>query len=155
MSFSNEAALKAALVAACTNAVAKVEKKVHGELAGNLNRYYAEFDPEEYIRTNALLNSLESTGVHSSGSGASADVYFNTPSYQTGVMQLQSTPITGRLGYATWTGEQVLDSAMHGSHGGYVGGTAIWDESMAKLGYEDGIKASLIQALKAQGVPIK
>lgn len=155
MAFSNEAALKAALVAACTKAVANVKEKVHEEFAGNLNQYYTEFHPDEYIRTGALFNSLESTGVYTSGSGASADVYFDTPSYQTGVMQLQSTPITGRLGYATWTGEQVLDSAMHGSHGGYVDGTAIWDESMAKLGDKKGIEALLVRALKEQGVPIK
>lgn len=145
MAFSNEAALKAALVAACTNAVAQVEKKVYMEFAGNLNQYYTEFIPAEYIRTGALMGSLEETGVMSTGNGASAEVYFSTPSYQTGLVPLQS----GRLGYATWSGGQVLDTAMHGSHGGYTGGTAIWDDSMANLG---DIKALLLQALKAQGL---
>jgi hypothetical protein len=145
MAFSNEAALKAALVAACTNAVAEVEKKVYTELAGNLNQYYTEFTPEEYIRTGALMGSLEETGVMSTGNGASAEVYFSTPSYQTGFVPLQS----GRLGYATWSGGQVLDTAMHGSHGGYTGGTPIWDDAMANLG---DIKGLLMQALKAQGL---
>lgn len=145
MAFSNEAALKAALVAACTNAVAQVEKKVHAELAGNLNQYYTEFTPAEYIRTGALMGSLEETGVMPTGNGASAEVYFSTPSYQTGIVPLQS----GRFGYATWSGEQVLDTAMHGSHGGYTGGTPIWDDAMANLG---DIKGLLMQALKAQGL---
>jgi hypothetical protein len=145
MAFSNEADLKAALVAVCTNAVAQVEEKVYTEFAGNLNQYYGEFIPAEYIRTGALYGSLDRTGVKSSGSGASAEVFFNTPSYQTGQIPLQS----GRTGYATWSGEQVLDTAMHGSHGGYVGGTAIWDESIASLG---DIRGLLIQALKAQGL---
>lgn len=149
MSFSSEAALKAALVAACTNAVAKVEKKVYEEFAGNLNQYYTEFSPDEYIRTGALFSSLESTGTFSSGNGASAEIYFDTPSYQTGQIPIQSTARTGRMGYATWDGGQVLDTAMHGSHGGYAGGTAIWDESMSKLG---DIHALLIQALQAQGL---
>lgn len=145
MAFSNEAALKAALVAACTNAVAEVEKKVYTEFAGNLNQYYTEFIPAEYIRTGALMGSLEETGVMSTGNGASAEVYFSTPSYQTGIVPLQS----GRLGYATWSGEQVLDTTMHGSHGGYTGGTPIWDDAMANLG---DIKGLLMQALKAQGL---
>jgi hypothetical protein len=148
MSFSSETALKAALVAACTNAVAQVEDKVYGEFAGNLNQYYTEFMPAEYIRTGALYGSLDRTGVQSSGSGASAEVFFDTPSYQNGWVPLQS----GDYGYATWSGEKVLNTAMHGSHGGYVGGTAIWDDSISSLGGKAGIKAMLIEALKAQGL---
>lgn len=149
MAFSSEAELKAALVAAATAAVAQVEEKVYTEFAGNLNQYYGEFIPAEYIRTGALFNSLERTGVMPSGSGASAEVYFTTPSYQQGMVPIQSTPITGEYGWATWTGEQVLDTAMHGSHGGYASGTAIWDESIGALG---DINALLIQALKAKGL---
>lgn len=147
MAFSNEAALKAALVAACTKAVAKVEEKVYEEFAGNLNQYYGEFIPAEYIRTDALFGSLEHTGAMSTGNGANARVYFTTPSYQQGMMPLQHTPEHGMYGWATWSGGQVLDTAMHGSHGGYVGGTAIWDESMASLG---DIKGLLLSAVKAQ-----
>lgn len=149
MDFKNEAALKAALIAACTNAVAKTERKVHGKFAENLNEYYGEFTPAEYIRTGALFGSLETTGTQSTGNGASAEIYFTTPSYEQGLMPLQHTPEHGRYGWATWDGEAVLDTAMHGSHGGYIGGTAIWDDSMAELGDIEGI---LIQALKAQGL---
>lgn len=145
MAFNSETALKAALEAACVNAVAQVEEKVYEEFAGKLNQYYGEFIPAEYIRTGALMGSLERTGIRPSENGASAEVYFSTPSYATGPVPLQS----GRTGLATWSGEQVLDSAMHGSHGGYVGGTAIWDESIANLG---DIKGLLLQALKAQGL---
>ena len=56
MAFSNEATLKAALVAACTNAVAEVEDKVYTEFAGNLNQYYGEFIPAEYIRTGEVID---------------------------------------------------------------------------------------------------
>jgi hypothetical protein len=148
MLFNNDAALKAALVAACTNAVAGVEEKVFEEFAGNLNQYYTEFHPKEYIRTGALYNSLDRTGVQPTGSGASAEVYFNTPSYVTGAVPMQS----GRTGWATWSGETVLDVAMSGSHGGYVGGTAIWDESISGLG---DIESLLLRALRAQGIPVK
>ena len=56
------------------------------EFAGNLNQYYGEFMPAEYIRTGALYGSLDRTGVRSSGSGASAEVFFDTPSYQNGLV---------------------------------------------------------------------
>lgn len=143
MAFSSLAGLKAALVAAAVNAVSKVEGEVYTTFAGNLNQYYGEFMPAEYIRTGELLGSLNRTGARSTGSGASADVYFTTPSYQTGVVPLQS----GRTGWATWSGEQVLNTAMHGSHGGYTGGTAIWDESMGELG---DIEGKLLAAVMAQ-----
>lgn len=152
MTFSNEADLKAALIAACINAVGEVEGKVHEEFYYGLNQYYGEFIPAEYIRTGALMGSLEKTGVMPTGSGAVAEVYFSTPSYKNGLMPLQHTPEHGRYGWATWSGEQVLDTAMNGSHGGYVDGTPIWDSSMTKLGGEAGIEAMLIKALKAQGL---
>ena len=138
----------------CTKAVANAERKVYEEFAGNLNQFYTEFKPEEYIRTGALFNSLEHTGVTSGGNSVSAEVRFDTPSYQTGEMQLQSTPITGRTGWATWSGEQVLGVAMEGNlpHGNYEGGTAIFTETMGKLGGGSGIENLLIQELKKQGV---
>ena len=144
MAFSSEAALKAALAEVCTKAVTKVEKQVYEEFAGKLNQYYTEFVPAEYIRTGALYGSLDRTGVQSSGSGASAEVFFTIPSYQTGPVPLQS----GGTGYATWSGGKVLDYALNrGSHGGYISGTAVWNESIDSLGV---IKNLLLAAVKEQ-----
>lgn len=135
MTFKNEAQLKKFLMSKCVKAVENTERKVHEEFAGNLNQFYTEFHPEEYIRTGALFDSLEKTGVKLNGNRASAEVYFNEPSYQKGVMQLQSTPETGRLGYAEWDDGKIFDYAVHrGSHGGYVYGTSIWNDSINSLG---------------------
>lgn len=154
MSIKNEAQLKKLLMEKCTAAVSNAEKKVYEELAGNLNQFYTEFKPEEYIRTGALFNSLESTGVVRTGnqhmSRAEAEVYFNTPSYQHGWVRLQS----GDYDYAAWDGETVLNVAMKGAlpHGGYADGTAIWTESIKSLGGNKGIKNLLMQELKKQGL---
>ena len=138
MTFKNEAQLKKFLVEKCVKAVADTEKKVHEELAGNLNQFYTEFKPDVYERTGALFGSLESTGAMQTGNGAIAEVYFNTPSYDTG----------------TWSGETVLKVAMESNvpHGGWADGTAIWTESMAKLGGKSGIQNLLKQELKKQGL---
>lgn len=153
MTFKNEAQLKRFLMSKCVKAVSNAERKVYEEFAGNLNQFYTEFKPEEYIRTGALFNSLEHTGATSAGNSVSAEVRFDTPSYKTGEMQLQSTPITGRTGWATWSGEQVLAVAMENNlpHGAYsgAGGTPIWTESMNKLG---DIDVLLMQELKKQGI---
>lgn len=150
MTFKNEAQLKKFLMEKCTNAVANVERKVHEEFAGNLNQFYTEFRPEEYIRTGALFNALEVTGVKRAGNRVATEIYFNTPSYDHGLVPLQS----GGYGYSYWTDDYILDVAMTGKfpHGGYEGGTAIWTESMAKLGGRQGIKILLIQELKKQGL---
>jgi hypothetical protein len=158
MTFKNEAQLKKFLMEKCAKAVANTERKVHEEFAGNLNQFYTEFTPEEYIRTGALFNSLESTGVKRTGnqhmSRVEAEVYFNTPHYEQGVMPLQHTLEHGMYGWASATGEEVLDMALTGRkpHGGYAGGTAIWTESMKKLGGKRGINKLLKQELKKQGL---
>lgn len=138
MTFKSEAELKRFLVGKCVKAVANAEKKVYEEVAGNLNQFYTEFHPVEYERTGALFGSLESTGATQTGNGAVAEVYFNTPSYETG----------------TWSGETVLRVAMQSGvpHGGYEGGTAVWKESMEKLGGRSGINNLLRQELKKQGL---
>ena len=150
MIFKNEAQLKKFLMEKCTNAVANAERKVHEEFAGNLNQFYTEFRPEEYIRTGALFDALEVTGVKRAGNRVITEIYFNTPSYEHGWVPLQS----GGYGYSYWTDNYILDVAMTGkfSHGGYEGGTAIWTDSMAKLGGSQGIKNLLIQELKKQGL---
>ena len=132
----------------CVKAVASTERKVHGEFADNLNQFYAEFSPEEYIRTGALLGSLESTGVAQSGDSVTAEVGFNTPHYAKGWVNLQN----GGYGLACWSDQKILDTAMAGSHGGYEDGTAIWTDSMIKLGGRKGIENLLIQELKKQGI---
>lgn len=149
MAFNSIEALEAALVAAATEAVAEVEEKVHGTLEKNLDQFYGEFSPEEYIRTGALRQSLNKTGVTSSGSGAFAEVYFNTPSYSQGMIPLQHTPEHGRYGWATWDGGTVLNVALESDvpHGGYADGTPVWSTSMAELG---DIKGLLIGALTSR-----
>lgn len=118
-------------------------EKIYSVIEKNLRVYYGEFSPEEYIRTKQLLNSLvrQSSGLH-------AEVYFDAGAlnYQTGVIETQHG-----TGYATWGAAEVLDTSMHGSHGGYVGGTAIWDNSMSELG---DIIALIVKELRAAGLPV-
>lgn len=154
MTFKNESQLRKFLLEKCTKAVDNTKEKVYEEFAGNLNQFYHEFRPEEYIRTGALFNSLEVTGVKRVGnqhmSSVTAEIYFETPQYDHGWVPLQS----GGFGYSYWTDEYILDVAMKGSfpHGGYEGGTAIWTDSMAKLGGRQGIKNLLKQELQKQGL---
>ena len=150
MVFKNEAQLKRALMGKCAKAVAETEKKIYTELAGNLNQFYYEFRPEEYIRTGALFDSLDYTGVIKTGNCVIAEVGFNTPKYKHGWVPLQS----GGYGHSTWNDEKILNVVMTGGlpHGGYEDGTAIWTESMQSLGGRSGIKNLLKQELKRQGL---
>lgn len=124
-------------------AVFNTREKIYSVIEKNLRVYYGEFSPEEYIRTQQLLNSLvrQSSGLH-------AEVYFDAGAlnYQTGVIETQHG-----TGYATWGAAEVLDTSMHGSHGGYVGGTAIWGNSMSELG---DIIALIVKELRAAGLPV-
>ena len=150
MSIKNEAQLKKFLMGKCVKAVDNAKEKIYEEFSGNLNQFYHEFSPKEYIRTGALLNSLEVTGVKRAGNRVVAEVYFDVPHYNHGWVPLQS----GGFGYSYWTDGYIFNVAMKGGspHGGYAGGTAIWTESMKKLGGKQGIKNLLIQELKKQGL---
>jgi hypothetical protein len=154
MTFKNEAQLKKFLSEKCAKAVDSAKEKVYEEFAGNLNQFYAEYKPEEYIRTNELFNSLEVVGVKRIGnqhmSRVEAEIYFNELSYDHGWIPLQS----GGFGYSYWTDDYIQDVVMTSKfpHGGYEGGTAIWNDSMKSLGGGKGIKNLLIQELKRQGL---
>lgn len=151
MVFKDEAQLKSFLLEKCRNAVAQSEEKIHRVIDGCLQQFYGEFTPDEYIRTKQLLHSLVKSGVKQVGNGFRAEVYFDVGAlnYATGVVPTQSG-----VGYATWDGETVLRVAMESSvpHGGYAVGTAVWSESMMRLG---NIYQLLEQELRAQGIPIK
>lgn len=151
MVFKSEAQLRKYILDKCKIAVAEAQSKAYRVIDTFLNEYYNEFTPEEYIRTHQLLNSLVKTDIKSTGAGYVAEIYFDVSklNYQTGEIPLRS----GRTGYATWSGEKVLETAMHGSHGGYKRGTAIWDRSMTVLNTQ--MIDILKHSLQANGIPIR
>lgn len=150
MVFKNEAQLKRFLMKKCNEAVDNTQKKIHEKFSENLNQFYAEYNPEEYIRTGALFDSLEVTGVKQYGNRVIAEIYFVTPSWEHGWVPLQS----GNYGYSSWSDEKIMNVAMRGMypHGGYESGTRIWTDSMNALGGQRGIKSLLKQELKRQGL---
>lgn len=155
MVFKNKKQLEDFLLAKCKSALVQAEEKVHRIIDDCLKQFYSEFEPDEYIRTSQLLHSLIKSGVKSTGNGFEAEVYFdiNGLNYPKGETSLQS----GGKGYANWDIDTILDVVMTGSysglpHGGYAEGTAIWSESLKRIG---NIWSLLEQELRAQGIPIK
>ena len=161
MVFKNEKQLEAFLMNKCKSAVVGTERKVHDIIDKCLQQYYTQFEPEEYIRMGQLLQSLVRSGVKKTKNGYEAEVYFDAKGmhYQKGQVEIQSTASTGRMGYATWDAETVLEVAMTGSyggrpHGGYAKGTAIWTKSQATIATLGGVLEMLERELKLIGVPI-
>lgn len=143
MAFKNEAQLKRFLLKQCKRAVANAEKEVYQTFDRNINNFYGEFHPDQYKRTGKLSNSLAATEVTQIGDGVYADVWFDASGmdYTTG----------------SWSGETVLQVALNSAvpHGGYAGGTAIFEEGMLGLYDKGGVKNILKQNLIAQGLPIE
>lgn len=150
MLFKSTEELKRYVLEKCQVAVAEAQSKVHRVIDSFLNNFYDEFTPAEYIRTHQLLHSLVKSDVKSTGNGFMAEVYFDASKLN------YPNPARGKSGEyhsADFSGEEILASAMHGSHGGWVSGTAIWDRSLSILNAQaiDILKHSLI----ANGIPIK
>ena len=162
MTFKNEKELEKFLLNKCRVAVADTERKVHDIIDKCLKQFYAQFEPDEYIRTEQLLHSLVKSNVKKVKNGYEAEVYFEKENlnYQTGQIEIQSTASTGRMGYAEWDKDTILDVVMTGSysglpHGGYAKGTAIWTKSMNTINTLGGVYKLLEKELLAIGVPIK
>lgn len=133
-------AIKADINAKSEEAVFRSMQEIHDVMNKNLQAFYAEYAPVEYVRTGQLGNSL-----FQQYAGLYARVYFDA------VMQY-ANPVKGQSGQwhnAYWSAEKVLETAMHGSHGGFTSGTAIWDTSIAMLGNINGL---VIKNLIAAGL---
>lgn len=154
MKFKNEKQLETFLLAKCRAAVAGTEQKIHSIIDKCLRQFYAQFDPDEYIRTEQLLHSLVKSDVKQVGNKFVAEVYFDVGAlnYDTGVVPTQSG-----TGYATWDGETVLRVAMESDvpHGGYAKGTAIWTKSQATIQTLGGVYEMLERELRMMGIPIR
>lgn len=152
--FKSEAALKKYILNKSKSAVKIAQEQVYHIIGRFLNQYYNDFTPEEYIRTYKLLCSLVKSDVRGTGNGWEAEVYFDASmlNYDQGAIPLQHTPEHGRYGWATWGAEEVLNTALHGSHGGYVRTAPIYGQSINVLNAEaiNILKKSLIQA----GIPV-
>lgn len=138
MAFATVEALKSEILRRCEVAVTLAREEVFKLLEDYLTQHYAEFTPKEYDRTLQLLCSCVKDEVVSTGNGFTARVYFDA----------------SKLNYLTgsWSGEDVLSSAAHGSHGGYVHGTAIYDQPIEILNrsHMTMLKHCLIEA----GIPV-
>ena len=150
MTFNSIDALKNHILSRCEEAIKNAQLEIHAIIDRFLMQYYAEFDPSLYERTYQLLHSLVKSDVKSTGNGYEAEVYFDVSMLDYSVKTLKGI---GTWANKNWSEEKTLSAAAHGSHGGWVSGTAIWDDPM-KI-----IDATAIEILKkhliAAGIPLR
>lgn len=126
-------------------AIMKSQDEVYTIIKKFVYQYYGDYDPVMYERTYQLLASLVQTRVVSTGSGYTAEIYFdyNSLNYITG---------------AKPSGLQVMEAAAYGGHGAeglrvVGGGVGIWNDPKQIL------DAQAIEILKknliAAGIPIE
>lgn len=168
MTFNSLDALKNYILSRSGVAIKIAQEKVFSLIEDFLLKYYSEFSPEVYERTYQLLCSLVKTEVVSTGNGWVAEVYFDVGSLNYQTKGLHGHPVDGGFehpyvrGVVTSDGifqnskgdaEKTFAAAAHGSHGGYISGTAIWDDPMKILNRE--AYHMLKQALIDAGIPVR
>ena len=155
MVFKNQKQLESFLMKQSRQALLKAQDKVYGIIKQFVYKFYTEYEPDEYIRTRQLLESLVQSRIVPDGKGYKVEIYFDASgmNYPTEHVPRKS----GWEGSAHWDGETVLGVAMEGEypHGGYAeaGGTPIWKASKIKLDAE--AVNILVDMLRAEGIPIK
>ena len=167
MTFNSIDALKSYILSRSKVAIQKAEEQVYQILDRFMKEYYAEFSPEVYERTYQLYRSLVKSEIIPTGDGYKACVYFDATNLDYQIKHLTRYPVDG--GYMNpyngaissdgtfqnpkGSAELTLESAMHGSHGGYTNGTAVWDEGIAVLNAE--MYNILKRMLRDSGIPVK
>lgn len=168
MTFDSLEALESYILSKSGVAIKMAQEKIFNLIEDYILKYYSEFDPSVYERTYQLLCSLVKTAVKSTGNGWVAEVYFDASTLDYHIKHLHGQPVAGGYRHpyvphvVTPDGTfqnpkgdagKVLESAAHGSHGGYTSGTAIWDDPMKILNKEayNMLKKALIDA----GIPVK
>lgn len=141
--------------------IGNVRDDVYKVIDKHLLNYYGEYNPELYLRTSRLLNSLVKTNVIRSGNQIKAEVYFdlgalNYSSHPTILMRVSDMKMRSTRKEYTVSAQadpaKTLESAMEGGHGGAYTGTPIWYESMAEL---KDITALIVKELRSMGISIK
>lgn len=146
MVFKNQKELERFIMKQSRQALMKAQDKVYEIIHRFFEQYYQEFIPQEYIRTDKLLESLVKSQIVADGKGYKAEVYVDL-NYLNYIYPYGSQP----------SGQDVMDAANEGRHGvewtAKDDGTAIWSESIQKL------DANAINILKdmliSEGIPIK
>lgn len=130
--------------------------KVYQVIHLALEKYYGEYTPQFFKRTEQVLNSLVVSDVVSTGNGYKAEIYFNLgalnhPDIFTYTKNGKEYKMDG-----SWDENRILNSVMlSGTHGGLknVKGTAVWTESMKVL--DSAFINFLKKELIANGIPVK
>lgn len=149
MTFDSVDALKSYILSRLQPAVQKAQEQVYQVIDRFVKEYYAEFSPEVYERTYQLYRSLVKSDIKSTGNGYEAYVYFDIDALDYAMKTIGGTTVPNK----GWSEEKTLTAAAaHGSHGGYIGGTAIWDEPIGVLSTEayNILKRMLIES----GIPL-
>lgn len=167
MTFNSLDALERYILSQSEVAIKMAQEKVFRLIENYLLKYYTEFDPSVYERTYQLLCSLVKTEIKSTGNGWVAEVYFDASTLDYHIKHMTKIKVNG--GYmnpynhaispdGTFSNpkgdaNKVLESAAHGSHGGYKSGTAIWDLPLRIINKDsyNMFKKCLIDA----GIPVK
>ena len=149
MTFETVDALESYILSRINVAIQEAQAKVYEVIHEFVKKYYAEYSPSMYERTYQLYNSLVKSEIKQSGNGYTAEIYFDV-----GLLDYHMKRIHGiEVPNKGWSEEKTLSAAAHGSHGGWVSGTAIWDEPLKKLNVES--YAMLKQMLIDAGIPLR
>lgn len=149
MTFNSVDELKSYILSHSASAVGMAQERVFQVIDRFVKQYYAEFSPEMYERTYQFYRSLVKTDIISTGNGWVAEVYFDVDALDYAMKRVNGIERPNK----GWSEQKTLDAAMAGSHGGYTGGTPIWEYSIAILSQEAYhiLKRALIDA----GIPVK
>ena len=147
--------LKQIVDAKIQTALTATYDEINDTLEYYIDRYYDEYKPKMYDRTNTLLDSPIELNVTKTKGGYACSVGFSDdylnyqyPDTYVDTGTIPNIPATG-LDVVAW-------NDMYGSHGYTVNGKVqMWSDTIDALGGRDGIIQIFKRNLRACGLPIQ
>ena len=151
MAFDNMDEIEKYVMEQAKDSLLDVQNEVYKIIDKFVKQYYSEFTPKFYERTLQLYKSLVKSEIKKYGNGYIAEIYFDLGMLDYSIKHFTHWVTDDGLYYNPFnpssfssdgsffnrnhSEEKTLSSAMVGSlpHGGKVGGTAIWIESIREI----------------------
>lgn len=161
MLIHNSTELKKALLPKIEIAVKQTQEQVYLIINRFIKEWYAEYDPDLYVRTYQLFKSLVKSEIIEIQNGYKAEVYFDLDrlDYYMKMLKGRSKPVKNKNWHPKNKSieekvvQNVSEYGYHILKGRREHGTEIWNESLAIL--NDEAIDLLLKNLKSAGIPIR
>lgn len=152
MEITSQLQLKLALEERISKSMKDLEGYIYKSVKEFLDKFYGEFSPVMYIRTEQFLHSLIATDIVYTGKGFEFMVYIDYSKVNYRIKRVRVNGVIYTMENKGLSDEEIMNRNLQGYHG-RVKGTSICEKALCKL--IPNIVSKLKSYMRANGIPVK